>query len=161
MLFNKLHYVILMLLAAALTACSGTSEKKKSFTHLEMADRAYEQGRWVEAERHYLTITETAPNDFYAWFRLGNARLHQGNFESAIHAYQSSLQRDQRQPKPHHNLAEAYLLMAYQSLERAYSLAETSSYERKVIEDKLKKLRAIIYKPVNDLPSPAQGLIRY
>ncbi|MGD9168679.1 MAG: tetratricopeptide repeat protein [Candidatus Thiodiazotropha sp.] len=145
----------------ALTACGGTTKTKKAFSHLEIADSAYEQGRWVEAEQHYHAITEMAPNDFYAWFRLGNSRLHQANIEAAIHAYESSLQRDPRQPKPHHNLAEAYMMKAHQSLLRAQSLAEASSYERQAIESKLKQLREIIYKPISDLPSPARGLIRY
>jgi tetratricopeptide (TPR) repeat protein len=145
----------------ALSACSETAPKKKAFSHLEVADSAYAQGRWVEAEQHYHTITEMAPNDFYAWFRLGNSRLHQANIEAAIHAYESSLQRDPRQPKPHHNLAEAYLMKAHQSLLRAQSLAEESSYERQAIEEKLKKLRDIIYKPISDIPSPANRLIRY
>jgi tetratricopeptide (TPR) repeat protein len=149
-------------LIVALSACSGTGPKQeKTFTRLEKADEAYAQGRWVEAEQHYHEITKVAPNDFYAWFRLGNSRLHQGNIEAAIHAYEAALQRDPRQPKPHHNLAEAYLMMAYQSLKRAQSLAEESSYEWQVIEDKLNKLREIIYKPISDLPSPANGLIRY
>ncbi|MES9993782.1 MAG: tetratricopeptide repeat protein [Candidatus Thiodiazotropha sp.] len=126
-----------------------------------MADAAYDQGRWVEAEQHYHAITQVASSDFYAWFRLGNSRLHQGNIEAAIHAYESSLQRDPRQPKPHHNLAEAYLMMAHQSLKRAQSLAEKSSHEWIAIEDKLNKLQGIIYKPISDLPSPAKGLIRY
>jgi tetratricopeptide (TPR) repeat protein len=128
---------------------------------LEMADKAYNQGRWSEAEQHYLAITKAAPTDFYAWFRLGNTRLHQGNIESAIHAYQLSIQRDQKQPKPHHNLAEAYLIMAYKALENAYLLSEASSYERKVIEKKRDQLQPIIYKRVKDLPSPAQRYIKY
>ena len=154
-------HVYIVILITTLAACSSTAPKQKAFTRLEMADRAYDQGRWVEAEQHYLAITETAPNDFYAWFRLGNSRLHQGNIEAAIHAYESSIQRDPRQPKPHHNLAEAYLMMAHQSLKQAQNLAEKSSYEWRVIEDKLNKLDVIIYKPISDLPSPAKGLIRY
>jgi tetratricopeptide (TPR) repeat protein len=161
MYIKVIHNLLAFTLISVLTACSTTPSKPKAFTILEMADKAYNQGRWAEAEQHYLAITEVAPTDFYAWFRLGNTRLQQGNLESAIHAYQLSIQRDQKQPRPHHNLAESYLLMAYQSLERAYQLSESSSYERKVIEDKLKKLRSIVYMPVKDLPSPAQRLIRY
>lgn len=148
-------------LVVVLTACSGAAPKKKAFSHLEIADNAYDQGRWVEAEQHYHAITEMAPNDYYAWFRLGNSRLHQAKIEAAIHAYESSLQRDPRQPKPHHNLAEAYLMKAHQSLLRAQSLAEKSSYEWQAIEAKLNKLREIIYKLISDIPSPAKGLIRY
>ncbi|MBT3063569.1 MAG: tetratricopeptide repeat protein [Candidatus Thiodiazotropha sp.] len=158
---NTLAQAILAMLILVLTACGGTAPKQKAFTRLELADRAYEQGRWVEAERHYRAITEVAPKDFYAWFRLGNSRLHQGNIQAAIHAYNASLQRDARQPKPHHNLAEAYLLMAHQSLQMAQRLAAESSYERRVIEEKLNRLHGIIYKPISDLPSPAAGLIRY
>ncbi|MCU7873623.1 MAG: tetratricopeptide repeat protein [Candidatus Thiodiazotropha sp. (ex Lucinoma borealis)] len=158
---QSVSHTFLVMLFAAFTACSSTGPKGKAFTRLEMADKAYDQGRWVEAEQHYQAIIEIAPKDFYAWFRLGNARLHQGNIEAAIHAYESSLQRDPRQPKPHHNLAEAYLLLAHQSLKKAHGLAEKTSYERLIVEEKLIKLRAIIYKPVSDLPSPAKGLIQY
>ncbi|MES9970361.1 MAG: tetratricopeptide repeat protein [Candidatus Thiodiazotropha sp.] len=160
MLQKLILKLLLILTLIILTACSGGANKVKAFTRLEMADRAYAQGRWVEAEQHYLSITEVASNDFYAWFRLGNARLHQGNLEAAIHAYESAIQRDPRQPKPHHNLGEAYMLLARQSLEKAYNLAEKQSYERSIVQDKLNKLHGIIYKPVRDLPSPAKGLIR-
>jgi tetratricopeptide (TPR) repeat protein len=148
-------------MVVALSACNGTVPNKKAFSNLEIADIAYEQGRWVEAEQHYHAITKIAPNDFYAWFRLGNSRLHQANIEAAIHAYESSLQRDPKQPKPHHNLAEAYMMKAHQSLLKARSLAEESSYERLAIEEKIKRLREIIYKPISDIQSPATGLIRY
>jgi tetratricopeptide (TPR) repeat protein len=158
---NTILQLTLAMLLVTLAACSGTAPKQKAFTRLELADKAYEQGRWVEAEQHYHAITQVAPKDFYAWFRLGNSRLHQGNIQAAIHAYNASLQRDARQPKPHHNLAEAYLLMAHQSLQKAQQLAEASSYEQRVIEQKLNRLHGIIYKPISDLPSPAQGLIRY
>ncbi|MCU7921007.1 MAG: tetratricopeptide repeat protein [Candidatus Thiodiazotropha sp. (ex Epidulcina cf. delphinae)] len=154
------HFFLIMILVL-LTACSGTGPKGKAFARLEMADKAYEQGRWVEAEQHYQAIIEVAPKDFYAWFRLGNARLRQGNIEAAIHAYESALQRDPRQPKPYHNLAEAYLLLAQRSLHRSYGLLPKDAYERAMIEAKLEKLQAIIYAPVSDLPSPAKGLIRY
>ncbi len=159
---NKIILRLLLVLSLfTISACSGGGTKVKAFSRLEMADRAYAQGRWVEAEQHYHSITQIASNDFYAWFRLGNARLHQGNLEAAIHAYESAIQRDPRQPKPHHNLGEAYMLLARQSLEKAYSLAEKESYERVIVQDKLNKLHGIIYKPVSDLPSPAKGLIRY
>ncbi|MBT3032271.1 MAG: tetratricopeptide repeat protein [Candidatus Thiodiazotropha endolucinida] len=161
MLNKAVIQILCALVVITLAACNGTAPKQKAFTNLEIADSAYEQGRWVEAEQHYHAITEIAPNDFYAWFRLGNSRLHQANIEAAIHAYESSLQRDPRQPKPYHNLAEAYLMKAHQSLQRAQNLAEESSYERLAIETKLKKLREIIYKPISDIPSPAKGLIRY
>lgn len=144
----------------SLGACS-TTAKTKSITLLEMADKAYEQGRWAEAEQHYLAITKAVPTDFYAWFRLGNTRLQQGNLESAIHAYQLSIQRDQNQAKTHHNLAESYLILAYLSLQRAYDLSADNSYDRKVIVQKRKKLHPIIYKRIKDLPSPAQRFIRY
>jgi tetratricopeptide (TPR) repeat protein len=158
---NTINPIVIVMFILALAGCSATPSKQRAFTQLELADRAYEQGRWVEAEQHYHAITRISPNDFYAWFRLGNARLYQGNILAAIHAYNASLQRDARQPKPHHNLAEAYLLMAHQSLQKAQHLAEESSYEQRVIDDKLNLLNGIIYKPISDLPSPAAGLIRY
>ncbi len=153
--------IIPVLCLLAFTACSGGGAKVKTLTRLEMADRAYAQGRWVEAEQHYHSIAQAAPQDFYAWFRLGNARLHQGHLEAAIHAYESAIQRDPRQPKPHHNLGEAYLLLARQSLRTAYSLSEKTSYERIIVQEKLDKLHGLIYKPVREVRSPAQGLIRY
>ncbi|MEW8506909.1 MAG: tetratricopeptide repeat protein [Candidatus Thiodiazotropha sp.] len=152
--------ILSKLIVISLAACNSTAPKRKAFTHLELADSAYSQGRWVEAEQHYHAITEMAPNDFYAWFRLGNTRLHQANIEAAIHAYESSLQRDPRQAKPHHNLAEAYLIKAHQSLQRAQSLADESGYEWQAIDEKLLKLQNIIYTPISDIPSPAKGLIR-
>ncbi|MCG7983459.1 MAG: tetratricopeptide repeat protein [Candidatus Thiodiazotropha lotti] len=160
MIQNSISIVLLLLFTLVITACS-TTTRPKAITLLEMADKAYIQGRWAEAEKHYLAITKVASTDFYAWFRLGNARLQQGNIESAIYAYQMSIQRDQKQPKPHHNLAESYLILASQALEHAYVLSEESSYERKVISKKRKQLQPIIYKRVKDMPSPARKFIRY
>jgi tetratricopeptide (TPR) repeat protein len=161
MFLKKIYPAVFILLSVGFTACSTTGGQEKAFSQLEMADRAYAQGRWVEAENHYLAITQVAPNDFYAWFRLGNARLRQGNVEAAISAYESSIERDPKQPKPYHNMAEAYLILAYHSLENARGLVERRSPEQREVDKKLNKLKAIIYQPVSDLPSPANGLIRF
>jgi tetratricopeptide (TPR) repeat protein len=147
-------------LLVGLSGCGTMPEKNKAFTRLEMADQAYAQGRWVEAEQYYQAITQQVPNDFYAWFRLGNARLHQGNVEAAIYAYQAGLERDAQQPKLHHNLAEAYLILAYRSMQAAHQVSDAARPEREVIGKRLKELHQIIYKPIRDLPSPARGLIR-
>jgi cytochrome c-type biogenesis protein CcmH/NrfG len=157
---NRVRITVLAVLVIVQCGCSSTPEKTKAFTRLEMADHAYAQGRWVEAEQHYQAITQQVPNDFYAWFRMGNARLRQGNVDAAISAYQAGLQRDSRQPKLQYNLAEAYLLLAYRSMQSAYELSTATGAERSDIEQRLNQMYGIIYKPIRDMPSPARGLIR-
>ena len=145
----------------SLTSCASTGsvEKTSAFKQMELADQAYERGQWVEAEQHYQSVTQQAPNDFYAWFRLGNTRLRQDRLPSAIQSYKSALQRDPEQAKPYYNLATAHLLQAQKALRQSYNRLPANDSGRILITRKLEQLKQIVYTPVGDIRSPARGLI--
>jgi tetratricopeptide (TPR) repeat protein len=120
------QYVILMALSLLsvllLSACSSTSknsESSKLFQILDKADAAYAEGNWLEAEMYYQQLINKVPDDAYAWLRVGNARLQQGQISSAIAAYQQSITHNPGQTKPYFNLSTAYMLQAQRALEVA------------------------------------------
>ncbi|HIE53630.1 MAG TPA: tetratricopeptide repeat protein [Chromatiaceae bacterium] len=154
---------LLTLLSLSACASTGTTDKPDHptsvFKQVELADAAYAKGQWIEAEQHYQVVTQQAPNDYYAWFRLGNTRLRQSRLPSAIAAYESALQRDPEQAKPWYNLATAYLLQAQQALQQSWQRLPAGDPGRTLIAQKLEQLKQIVYTPVEDIPSPARGLI--
>ena len=82
------------------------------FKTSELAEDAYSQSRWTDAARYYQQLTESVPGDAYIWFRLANTYVQKGDFNEAIHAYETSIKRDALQPKPWFNLSTTYLLNA-------------------------------------------------
>lgn len=163
------HYVSRLLLypvmSLALISCATTNtvtgeiKKIDIFQQIKLADQAYEKGQWIEAERHYQIVIKRAPKDFYAWFRLGNAQLQQGELRRAIHAYESALQRDSTQIRVHYNLATAYLLQAQKSLQSAYQKLPKNDAALEQIAQKLIQLKKLAYTPVEEVISPAKNLI--
>lgn len=124
--FKFYRHVIVMALGlmslSLLSACSSTSRKSESsvlFQVLDKADAAYAEGNWLEAEMYYQQLINKVPDDAYAWLRVGNARLQQGQISSAIAAYQQSITHNPGQTKPYFNLSTAYMLQAQRALEVA------------------------------------------
>ena len=120
------------------------------FALSERADRAYREGRWIDAARHYGELTERVPRDAYAWFRLGNVRAQQGAFDRAIHAYERSLERDAERPKPWFNLSTAYLLNAQRAMTRAWSAMRPGDPARAMIERRLAVLNDLMHDRIED-----------
>ncbi|WP_157735862.1 tetratricopeptide repeat protein [Granulosicoccus antarcticus] len=83
------------------------------------ADIAYRGQRWPEAASHYQQLTEAVPKDAWSWFRLGNVRTQQGQYEAAIQAYSVSIGREGKAAKPWFNLSTVYLLNARKALLQA------------------------------------------
>ncbi len=147
------------LISCATTQTTGEIKKIDIFQQIKLADQAYDKGQWVEAEHYYQRVIERAPRDFYAWFRLGNTQLQQGELRRAIHAYESALQRDNTQVRVHYNLATAYLLQAQKALQSAYHHLPDNDAALEQIEQKLIQLKKLAYTPVVEVASPAKNLI--
>lgn len=124
----------------------------------ERADRAYREGRWMEAARHYGELTERVPADAYAWFRLGNTWARQGAFDRATHAYERSLERDAGQPKPWFNLSTAYLLNAQRAMNRSWAAMRPGDPGRAVIERRLAALATVIEGGTGEVQGRDDGL---
>lgn len=123
------------------------------------ADLAYRESRWLEAARLYGTLTESVPEDPYAWFRLGNTYAQQGAFDRAITAYEASLARNVEQPKPWFNLSTAYLLSAQAAMKRSWEALRPGDPARLMIEQRLTLLDALMHDRIEDSPSHT-GLVR-
>ena len=83
---------------------------------LGAADQAYAQGKWPEAEADYRKVITQAPNDGYAYLRLGNTLLKQSRLDEAAQAYTQALHDDINKSKAYQNLAMIRLLQAETAL---------------------------------------------
>lgn len=159
----QIWVLMVLMVVISVTGCASGDRLAQGemgvFELVQRADRAYAQGSWMEAERYYQQVIARAPQDAYAWFRLGNTRLRQGALPAAIAAYEAALRRGAEPAKPRYNLATAYLLQAEQSLRAALTELPADSPGRGVISRRLGQLKALVYTPVEEVRSPGSGLI--
>lgn len=150
-----------------LQSCASTGSRTTKaatadpFNVTAQADRAYQRGDWLVAEKYYEELTRSVPKDAYGWIRLGNIRLRQNNFMGAVHAYQAAIERDPDAPRAHYNQATAYLLLARDALQHAQQQLPNSDGGAAVIGEKLSHFDALIYEPLIEVTSPNHGLIRH
>lgn len=135
------------------------STTKDPFNITAQADRAYQRGDWLVAEKYYKELTRTVPEDAYGWTRLGNIRLRQNNFGGAVHAYQAAIERNPEAPRAHYNLATAHLLLAREALENAKQHLPKNDGGARIIDEKLSHFDNLIYEPFVEVTSPNDGLI--
>lgn len=136
-----------------------TSTTKDPFNITAQADRAYQRGDWLVAEKYYEELTRAVPNDAYGWTRLGNIRLRQNNFAGAVHAYRGAIERNPEAPRAHYNLATAHLLLAREALENARQHLPKNDGGARIINEKLSHFDSLIYEPYVEVTSPNDGLI--
>ena len=137
-------------ISLGLSVCLGVlggcaSSKHAVFEAVKGADTAYDQGHWARAEQGYRTVIEKAPDDAYAWFRLGNVQLQQGRYAGAIEAYQAVLSREPDWVKAHYNLSTVYLLQAQSILESGTDRANVR--QRTVMDARRASLAELLYTP--------------
>ncbi len=103
----------------------------------QAADLAYREARWDDAAHDYGLLTRQVPDDAYSWFRLGNSRSQQGQFDSAVLAYEAAIERNARDPRPWLNLSTVYLLHAQKAMTHAWQALPIGDPTRVVIETRL------------------------
>ncbi len=152
---------LLLILAVALQSCAipsgvdasngraghnsaSSRQSQQLFFDINLADAAYQAGRWKEASRHYRGVLEKMPQDPYAWFRLGNSLTRQGHYSHAIQAFEASLQHDARQAKPWFNLSTAHLLGAQLATLKAWEVMAQDDPSRQVIQRRLDALSHLL-----------------
>lgn len=128
-----------------------SSGKGDVFELSRQADLAYQESRWLDAARMYQSLTEQVPQDAYSWFRLGNTYAQQGSYNQAIHAYESSLERNASQPKPWFNLSTAYLLNAQHALNQAWTQLRPDDPARVMIKQQLAMLQQLMHQRMEDV----------
>ena len=134
---------------------SSTDSNSDPFAIAELADSAYARSQWLEAQRHYKTLTELVPDDAYAWFRLGNTHIRQGEITQATHAFEEALRRDPQYPKAWYNLATAHLLNAQHALRQTYHNLRQEDPGRLLAQQRLQTLDQLIYQRLEEPDSPA------
>jgi curli biogenesis system outer membrane secretion channel CsgG len=75
---------------------------------LELADAAYESGRWQDAERHYRQATARVPSEAQSWARLCHGLLMQQRHADAVRACRKALDLAGPRAETLNNLALAY-----------------------------------------------------
>lgn len=150
--------ITILFFVVLLCACASSSNKglsnqsgqdNEAFQVAKEADTAYLQGNWDEAERAYVKLVNIVPEDYYGWFRLGNTHMQQGRIISAIELYQEAIKRNADQPKPHYNIAIAYLLLAEQNLMEADQRLRTNDPGKQIITRQVQQIKGITRKPLD------------
>lgn len=114
------------------------------FGKMDLADAAYQQGRWQQAAGLYKAALVSLPEDPYLWFRLGNTLTQQGDYGSAIQAFETSLQHDARQAKPWFNLSTAHLLGAQLATLKAWQAMDPDDPSRTAAGERLNTLTQLL-----------------
>jgi tetratricopeptide (TPR) repeat protein len=79
-------------------------------TQLQLdADRAYQEGRLLDAEQTYQRLLRAVPTSAQAWFRLGNVHLRSDRLEAAEYAYRECLKHASRDMRCWQNLSLTYV----------------------------------------------------
>lgn len=140
-----------LFLSSCATSGAGSSKGTNSerytddiFRVSRLAEEAYEESRWTEAARYYQQLTESVPSDAYIWFRLANTYVQKGEFNQAIHAYETSIQRDSLQPKPWFNLSTTYLLNAKAAMLQSWENLRAGDPARELIMRRVDAIDALM-----------------
>lgn len=75
---------------------------------LKLADRAFSQKLWDEAEKYYIKSAVVSPKDPRIYSRLGVIYLEKKNYRDAKEALMTALAQDDTVATRHYNLAIAY-----------------------------------------------------
>lgn len=148
------------LLVAPSSLETPSSQHREVFLDIEKADSAYNQSRWQEAGQYYRKVIQRVPEDHYAWFRLGNTQLRQGQVESAIYTYKQAGKRNPMHAKTQYNLAMSHLMNALESLQRSGQLLREEDPGLIIVQQKMVQLRSLLEQPEEIPVSPGRQPLR-
>lgn len=103
-----MYRLCLLMLVAALSACATTAtttDGDDSADRLRLAENAYQEGLFVEAESYYRELVADNPDLYQGWFRLGNIYARSGQLDAAITMYERCMDLDPEQARAWYNLA--------------------------------------------------------
>jgi len=146
-----------MLIGGCASQPEPSNKGVSAFELVTVADRAYKQGKWKEAEKAYISVIGQVPNDAYAYFRLGNTLAKQLRFKDAELAYSKSLQRDGNKTKVYHNIALIHLLQAESSLSAGLKSIPAQDGNAAQVKHMLWQLKKITRVNLKEVPSPVSN----
>ncbi len=114
----------LILLGACVSTPQRTAERSPFAPapledRLFQANKAYEEGKLVEAEKLFLNIVFEHKALSDAWFKLGNIYYRSGRYPAAINAYETVLATDIDYEKAWYNLALTRRSQSIETLDMA------------------------------------------
>ncbi len=151
MLGPALRTLLILGVTVLLAGCAGEGGVRDAsgdlFQQVAAADQAYAEGRLGDAERGYRAVIARVPKDAYAWFRLGNVQLRQGQYTAAIESYRAVLAREPGWEKAYYNLSTAYLMAARAVLVSGLSHVRHDTAEAR-LGTRLEAVDRLIYEAV-------------
>ncbi|MCW8928696.1 MAG: tetratricopeptide repeat protein [Gammaproteobacteria bacterium] len=124
--------VIILCCFLLISGCQTVSQSVRTGNTLiedqDIADKAYSQGNYSEAERAYRRMTIDSPQDSYNWFKLGNIYAKTNRPEEAKKTYKEALIRDPDHAKSWHNLGVIQLREAALSFIRVKHNSKSDTY---------------------------------
>lgn len=104
-----------------------------NLTQLQLdADRAYQEGRLLDAEQIYQRLLRAVPTSSQAWFRLGNVHLRSDRLEAAEFAYRECLKHAPRDMRCWQNLSLTYVEMSVATLEQAQQASQDEAVRERL-----------------------------
>ena len=138
------------LVVLTLTACGQTATKPDAPAinlgeTYRLAAAAYEEQDWAASEKHYLRLTQHAPEESEPWFKLGNVYARNARLDGAVRCYREALIRDSRDAKAWHNMAVTQLRNSGESFRELEMLVD----EDDPLHEKSVRIQQIINELVN------------
>lgn len=116
-----LAWILLAALAAALSACGGTEQRKAR--HMQLGQSLYEQGEYAKARVEFTSVLQIDADDVPARYMLGRSLEALGEPRAAAREYLAVLQSDVGHLPSRERLAR--LLLAARALDEAEEMAQS------------------------------------
>jgi TolA-binding protein len=113
--------------AAAKPAAAGDATQRNR--QFQRAEALYLSGHLPEATTAFEQLTRSYPQDVHVWLKYGNSLTRQGNYDDAVHAFQTALTLDPSQSGAAINLSLVRLAQAQGALDTALARAPAGSPE--------------------------------
>jgi Flp pilus assembly protein TadD len=161
----KISHSILLLAAgvAALSGCAAVEEvlpqRSDLFQLSNDAQLAYDAGEDARAEKLYMALARSAPNDPEIWLRLGNLYARANRPDAAADAYQRSLALKSNDARVWHNLAVVRLRQGWAALIQANAALDSKDplyRETERMIGHLGQMPAVGAQPVPGAPASRQ-----
>ncbi len=145
---------VVVLLVYSLTGCALAEKPLRPhgdnhgvYAVASKAQMAYAQQQWPAAQRYYEKLTQLAPTDAQAWFRLGNTYTFLAAFDSAETAFNAASRLSPQAMKPKYNLATVYLMQARVALRQSLDHASSGHPLLRHLERQLQLIEQLLQPP--------------
>jgi len=120
---------------------SGCSNHKfELWDTYQKANESYKLGMLSDAEAMYIEITETNPNLFEVWLKLGNIYVRTNQLDAAIRVYENAVRINPKDVRAWNNLALTRMKQATKILMEGRKNMSPESDEYKMLDNTLKRI---------------------